>query len=328
MSMYKHWDSKFKKRKITSILTIISITLFAFCMIWCTVHVFSPFTKDPTCNKKVALYVAYLAFTIGRSSMFLLFLGIIHYTFRDTRYNYSTWIKIAYLLPSLIIPIILIIWTTYDRWFYYNFEAYKIRRYLDHANTIILCIFSTFLFCKVLARVAWRQIRTSSEGSDVDQLKRINKMLNTITKYTVLVLIIIFFAICVMIMDELTWNQITFNLELNQWFLILFILYYIDCFVNIFCVYLRFVFADPIYNNLCMCAHKCCLKCVQSCIKWKYNKYIKNKNITNDNNNGVQLNVTVNISKDTQLNTDGRTRNLSTPHESIPTATNTPNSTV
>merc|ERR1719203_1740422 len=77
----------------------------------------------------------------------------------------------------------------------------------------------------------------------------------------------------------------------------LFILYYIDCFVNIFCVYLRFAFADPIYDKLCICAHKCCMKCVLGVVKWKYKKYDSDRKQT------MELTVTTHLETTTDTQT-------------------------
>ena len=42
-----------------------------------------------------------------------------------------------------------------------------------------------------------------------------------------------------------------------------------DCFVNVLCVYLRFDFADDVYNKLCTCCHNCCEKGIGCCIDCK-----------------------------------------------------------
>ena len=204
--------------------------------------------------------------------MFLLFISFIHYTFRNTKYNYPKWVKILYLVPSVVVPFILIIMTTIEYWFHFDEGAFKFRRYLDHINTITLCLFSAYLFCRVLGRVAWKQVKFSDENSN-EALEKASKLLEQMTKYTILVLVIIIFALAVMIMDELTWNGITFGIDIREWILMLFILYYIDCFINIFCVYLRFSFSAKIYNKLCIHAHKCMMNCCVNCMKKKYEKY-------------------------------------------------------
>ena len=210
--------------------------------------------------------------------MFVLFLSVIHYTFRNTKYNYPKWIKILYLVPSVLIPVILIIMTTIDQWIVYDHQAFKFRRYLDHINTIILCLFSTYLFCNVLGRVAWKQVKYSDENK-TEAVAKATKLLNMMVKYTILVFVIIIFALSVMIMDELTWNGITFGISIEKWVLIVFILYYIDCFVNIFCVYLRYSFSSRIYDKICIYAHKYMLTAVVGCMKKKYDRHNVKENI-------------------------------------------------
>eukprot|EP01084_Bolivina_argentea_P087575 158168_1 len=277
VTIYKHWEKKFKKSAVTSVLTIISMLLFASCMIWCSVLVFAPWSIDPADYQTHVFYGAYVTFSLGRSAMFLLFLGLIHYTFSNTKYDYPKWVKILYLIPSILVPITLIIMTTYDQWIHYDHDFYVTRRYLDHANTIVLLLFSLILFARVLGRVAWKHVR-SSDSNNEKELAKIRKFLDTITKYTILVSVVIFFACCVMVMDELTWKgfvvaEIQMDIDFESWILIVFILYYIDCFVNIFCVYLRFAFASPTYDFICSPAHKCCMRCVVGIVEKKYKRY-------------------------------------------------------
>lgn len=171
-------------------------------------------TSDPVLYRKAALYGAYVTFNIGRSSMFLLFLGLIHYTSKDTKYDYPICIKCTYLILALFVPMILIAWSTYDRWFSYDEELFQIRRYLDHANTVTLCLFSALLFCRVLVRVAWNQLLEDQRAirspmscvPDKEAEERIQKLLDLITKYTILTLAIVFMSLVVVVMDEMTWS--------------------------------------------------------------------------------------------------------------------------
>ena len=168
-------------------------------------------TSDPELYRKTALYGAYVTFMIGRSSMFLLFLGILHYTSKDTKYDYPKFIKIIYLILALLMPLVLIGWSTYDRWISYDENLFQVRRYLDHANTVTLCLLSTVLFCRVLVRVAWNQLiedQTSpmSAGRDKDAEERVKKLLDLITKYTIITLAVVLFAVIVIVMDEMTWS--------------------------------------------------------------------------------------------------------------------------
>lgn len=171
-------------------------------------------TSDPELYRKTALYGAYVTFMVGRSSMFLLFLGILHFTSKDTKYDYPRFIKWCYLILAVLVPMMLIGWSTYDRWISYDEDLFQVRRYLDHANTVTLCLFSTVLFCRVLVRVSWNQLRqdrTSPMNAchDKDTEERVKKLLDLITKYTILTLAVVIFAVIVIVMDEMTWSLVS-----------------------------------------------------------------------------------------------------------------------
>jgi len=256
-------------------------------------------TSDPDLYRKTALYGAYVTFMVGRSSMFLLFLGILHFTSKDTKYDYPRFIKWCYLILAVLVPMMLIGWSTYDRWISYDEDLFQVRRYLDHANTVTLCLFSTVLFCRVLVRVSWNQLRqdrTSPMNAchDKDTEERVKKLLDLITKYTILTLAVVIFAVIVIVMDEMTWNGMTFGFAMDDWLSMLFILYYIDCFVNVFCVYLRFAFSNWMYNRLCLRAHQGLICWVTGCIRYRLDRSVSNTEL--GSNEGEQFTLTIELS--------------------------------
>ena len=208
VSLYQQWNKSFSHKKVTSVLTMISITCFALCMVWCVAFSCWPLYTlddlDPLIYAKATLWSGYVTFTIGRSTMFLLFLGVIHYTFKDTAYDYPLIVKICYLIPAVIVPLVIIGCSAYDRWIYYDLEFFRFRRYLDHGNTVILCLYSTVLFCRVLGAVALRQLRENDDFNG--KTNGVSRLMHSITKTTILVMVVIFFTLCVIVMDELTWS--------------------------------------------------------------------------------------------------------------------------
>merc|ERR1719242_2222554 len=104
---------------------------------------------------------------------------------------------------------------------------FQIRRFLDHANTVTLCIFSTILFSRVLVRVAWNQLlqerRSKHETSDdTNAEQRVQRLLDLITKYTILALWIVFISLAVIVMDEMTTRGITLGFTPDDWLSMLF----------------------------------------------------------------------------------------------------------
>eukprot|EP01084_Bolivina_argentea_P196125 336269_1 len=289
-----HWEKHSKKLTITW-LTISSMCLFTFCMIWCVTHVMNPFAKNPENHATISAYSAYIAFNFGTITMFLLFLAILHYSFAGTRHDYAKWIKILYIFFAAVVPIFSIILDTYENWISYNKTWYLVKQFTQHINQMILSVFAAYLFMRALYRVAWKGIK-HSDGRSETAMNRATKLVDSFTKYTILVFFVVIFGLIVLTMVMLTVNGHTLGMKPESWFLLLWIIYYMDCFMNVLCIYLRFEFAAPIYYKLCgKCCHRCCRNSVVESIKWKKRRYTMRSNdmekaieIHHANHNGIQ----------------------------------------
>ena len=199
---------------------------------------------------------------VGKSSMFILYLSLIHFTFKDSIYAFPKSVKICYLILSIVIPITLIVSFTYAQWFAANeLMLLQITRIVETVNTIILCVFASFLYSRILYLVSLEQMRHNDYDPEESE-PRIGRMVHSIAKDTVLVLVVATSAIIKIVIDALTWAQITLGMKSDNWFSLRFKMYYIDCFICVFCLYLRYGFAARIYNKVCFCCHWCVMGCV------------------------------------------------------------------
>eukprot|EP01084_Bolivina_argentea_P037977 70217_1 len=282
-SIAKRWDI-FKSQKVTILLTISTILLFPTCMFLCLMHVFWHLVPNPSIYYDITWYGMMIFFNCGEISLYLLFFSVIHYTFP---YDYSIWFKMACIITACIIPLSRIIWHGLIMWTHISVS--KVMGYNDSSllegvihltNNTVLWILSTFLFAKCLYYVALNQIQLSDEHDEI-AIERAKKLMQSAVRHTLLMSVIIIFSILISIIHILIWtNTITSLCSQNYCLLIIWEMY---CLTMLFCVYLRFTFASPIYNKLCKCFQDCCIDVIIQGIRNKSNKSNKHHQIPTEN---------------------------------------------
>ena len=269
VSTYLHCHNH-KQNEITiTAFSISAMVLFTLCMIICVTIACRPFTDNPD-HHILTSYTAYIIFNCGRITMYLLFLSIVHYSFRKTSYDYSKYIKFIYLIFAISIPLTAMTLDSIETLTDYCSNEFDecdikyIKRFIEHSGNIILSIFATSLFVRSLYKI------TSNINEQQNEENKI--WIDTFTKYTILVLFIVVFGLIVVTMVVLTqlgYYQSIFGFEPEKWSSIVWIIYYMDCFINVLCIYLRFDFASSVYNKMCRYFHYCCQKVINRCIDCK-----------------------------------------------------------
>merc|ERR1712154_348229 len=136
-------------------------------------------------------------------------------------------------------------------------------------------------------------------------IQRVTKWVDSFTKYTILVSVIVVFELFVVTVVLLTTYKITFGMKPESWKLFLWNVYYIDCFINVLCIYLRCDFASKLYNILCgcCCCHCLCRKCGVQSMKHKKQKY-KDSIISNTESSNHRYRATNTDDKEEETGTN------------------------
>lgn len=108
---------------------------------------------------------------------------------------------------------------------------------------------------------------------------------------------------------------------MDEWLPLVFIVYYIDCFINVAALYLRFAFANWMYDRVCSRVHQGLICWVTKCIQYKLSRNVSEVEPTSDDH---KFTLTIELSTKERTIKFMSSDEGSTPTETIPAEPTTP----